>query len=84
MRNLTSKEYITKARRVHPDRYDYSKVIYNAARSKVRISCAQHGEFQQTPNNQLNGRGVPYFAPRLCELKSNEEPIRHVVVAIGY
>jgi very-short-patch-repair endonuclease len=49
--------FIKKAKEVHGDKYDYSKVEYIDARTKVCIICPVHGEFWQTPNTHLNGRG---------------------------
>lgn len=49
--------FIEKARKVHGDKYDYSKVEYIKASEKVCIICPVHGEFWQTPNQHLNGHG---------------------------
>lgn len=46
-------------KKVHGDRYDYSKVIYSKANKSVEIVCSKHGSFFQTPSNHLNGRGCP-------------------------
>ena len=48
-----------KAKNVHKDKFDYSLVIYKTARDYVTIICSIHGEFKQTPNNHLNGKGCP-------------------------
>jgi hypothetical protein len=53
----TTNEFIEKARKIHDDKYDYSKVEYINARTKVCIVCPEHGEFWQTPNKHLNGQG---------------------------
>lgn len=53
----TTEEFISAARKVHGDQYDYSRVNYIDAHSKVYIICPKHGEFWQTPNNHLNGAG---------------------------
>ncbi len=52
-----TKEFIEKASVIHNDWYDYSKLIYVAARFKVIIICPEHGEFPQSPNKHLNGQG---------------------------
>ena len=44
-------EFIKKAREIHGDKYDYSKVEYVNSHTKVCIICPEHGEFWQTPNN---------------------------------
>lgn len=48
------RDFITKARQVHGDRYDYSKVIYKNAATKVTIICPTHGQFEQRPNNHIS------------------------------
>lgn len=54
--------FIEKARTVHGDKYDYSKVVYANCNSVVCIICPEHGEFWQKPNNHLNGCGCPKCA----------------------
>ena len=56
---MTKEEFIQKAKSVHGDKYDYSKVEYVSAHTKVCIICPKHGEFWQTPNSHLNGSGCP-------------------------
>ena len=58
-KKLSNKEFIVKAREVHGDKYDYSKVEYIDAHTKVCIICPEHGEFFMTPNTHLNGCGCP-------------------------
>ena len=55
----TTEEFIEKAKAVHGDKYDYSKVVYNGANEKVCIVCPEHGEFWQSPSNHLGGNGCP-------------------------
>ena len=57
--NLNTEEFIDKAKKIHGDKYDYSKVKYIDNRTKVCIICPEHGEFWQTPNCHLNGQGCP-------------------------
>lgn len=54
---MNTKEFIEKAKIVHGDRYDYSKVVYINPKEKVCIICPIHGEFWQKPYNHLNGQG---------------------------
>lgn len=56
---LTTEEFIKRAREVHGDRYDYSKVQYVNAKTKVCIICPRHGEFWQIPGSHLRERGCP-------------------------
>ena len=46
--------FISKENKIHKNRYDYSKVNYINAKTKVTIICSEHGEFQQTPSNHLS------------------------------
>ena len=55
----TKEEWITSARKVHGDKYDYSKVVYKNARTNVCIICHEHGEFWQKPYNHKRGQGCP-------------------------
>lgn len=58
-KKLTTKEFIEKAREIHGDKYDYSKVHYINNHTKVCIICPEHGEFLMRPNDHLNGQGCP-------------------------
>ena len=58
-------EFIEKAKKVHGDRYDYSKVDYVNNHTKVCIICPEHGEFWQGPVGHLRGRGCPKCGGRL-------------------
>lgn len=53
--------FIARARAVHGNRYDYSRVVYgNNQNDKVCIVCPKHGEYWQAPNMHLNeGQGCP-------------------------
>ena len=65
-KKLTTEEFILKAKKIHGDKYDYSKTLYIRARDKVQIICKKHNyEFLQVANSYLNGAGC-----RLCGLPS--------------
>ena len=66
-KKLTTEEFIQKAKLVHGDKYDYSKVDYVNNTIKVTIICPIHGEFSQKPNGHLNGKG--------CHLCSNNKKL---------
>ena len=59
MKKLTNEEFIERARNVHGDKYDYSKVDYKGNDIKVCIICPIHGEFWQTPRNHIKGSECP-------------------------
>jgi hypothetical protein len=56
---LTTELFIIKANKKHNNKYDYSKVIYVNGKNKVTITCDEHGDFEQTPTNHLNGQNCP-------------------------
>ena len=58
-RKLSVDKFIKKAKEIHGDKYDYSKVKYVDNHTKIIITCPVHGDFEQTPNSHLNGRGCP-------------------------
>lgn len=58
-KDKTTTDFILEAQEVHGlTRYDYSRVIYVNAASKVTIQCQVCDEyFEQTPNQHLGGHG---------------------------
>ena len=64
----TTESFIQKAKQIHGDRYDYSKVNYTKKGEYVTIICKVHGEFQQTPNNHYNS----IIGCNKCKLESTE------------
>ena len=71
MRKLTTDEFIKKAREVHGDKYDYSKVEYVNSRTKNCIICPKHGEFWITPHSHLTGHGCHKCSCK-CVLSAEE------------
>lgn len=53
----TALEFISQARFIHGDKYDYSKIKYNGIKTLVTIICPTHGKFEQSPTNHLQGKG---------------------------
>lgn len=70
-RNMDNELFIGKAKEVHGDKYDYSKVNYVNSKDKVCIICPEHGEFWQSPAKHLYGRGCPK-----CGKERNIESIK--------
>ena len=52
---LTTEEFIQRAKNVHGNKYDYSKVEYNGIEKPVCVICPEHGEFWQTPQHHILG-----------------------------
>lgn len=59
-------------KQVHGSKYDYSKVVYKNNKTKVRIICPEHGEFWQTPDNHMNGKGCPHCAQSKLEANTKD------------
>lgn len=70
MRKLTSEEFIERARIIHSDKYDYSKVVYRNARALIVITCPIHGDFKQNPNSHLHGCGCKKCAVHCVKQKN--------------
>lgn len=49
-------------RRVHGNKYDYSKVEYRDTHTPVEILCQEHGSFWQSHANHCKGQGCPFCA----------------------
>ncbi len=57
LNSLTIEDFIEKSSELHNNKFDYSLVEYKNNRTKVKIICPNHGEFQQIPQSHLNGNG---------------------------
>ena len=55
----TTAAFIERAQVTHGKRFDYSLVNYIHVASKVKIICPDHGEFLQTPDSHVRGKGCP-------------------------
>jgi very-short-patch-repair endonuclease len=56
-KNLGNENFINKSNIVHNYKYNYENSIYVDHKTKLRIICTEHGEFEQTPNSHLSGNG---------------------------
>lgn len=65
MKKITNDIFKQKAVQVHGNKYCYDKVNYINAKTKVCITCPEHGEFWQTPDSHLRGRGCPKCSGKL-------------------
>src|SRR5690606_29551283 len=65
----TTEEFIYDAKSVHGEIYDYSKVEYVNAKTKITVICKKHGEFETTPNNHLRGKNCVKCAKEGAVLK---------------
>jgi len=64
-------EFINRAKKVHENKYDYSKVDYVSCHSKVIIICKEHGDFLQAPISHIYGFSCSKCAG-CCKLSTYE------------
>ena len=57
MKCKTTEDFIIDAKKIHGDKYDYSLVDYKNCKERIKIICSIHGDFEQTPDGHLTGRG---------------------------
>lgn len=73
-KRMGDNEFIKRAKEIHGNKYDYSKVKYIDIDTKVCITCPIHGEFYQTPYIHLNGCGCS-----LCNVSHLENNVKHIL-----
>ena len=56
-RKLKKNDFIKKAKEIHGDKYDYTKIEYKDYYTPVTIICPVHGEFKQKPYLHVFGQG---------------------------
>jgi len=63
----TTQEFIDEANVIHNNKYNYSKVTYNNAFSKIQVICTDHGPWKTDPSNHLAGKGCPKCSRRVSK-----------------
>jgi len=77
---LTNKEFIMRANKIHNNKYEYNDE-YLSYKEKINIICPIHGEFQQTPDDHLQGKGCPRCGKTIS--KAEEEIYNFCCEQIG-
>lgn len=72
---LTLSEFSQRAELIHGQKYDYSKVNYQASNKNVIIICPEHGEFKQMPASHLQGCGC-----KRCSSSVGEKLINKILL----
>jgi very-short-patch-repair endonuclease len=75
MKKLTTEQFIERARKIHGDKYIYTKtdLDHRDEKGRVCITCPIHGEFWQTPYDHTNGKGCKFcHFDKLHELMSKD------------
>lgn len=84
-------DFERKAKKVHGEKYDYSKSVYIKNSEKVCIICKDHGEFWQIPNSHLLGHGcsacrsekIGWTADDFYKRCNGKEALLYVVLCSG-
>lgn len=82
MKKLTTEDFIEKAKKAHGNKYCYDKSAYINATTPLIITCPIHGDFHQTPNSHLSGRGCPKCSNNNVK-KTTEEFIADAIKTHG-
>ena len=69
----TKDQFIKKAKAIHGDKYDYSKVKYNNSKHKIKIICPKHGVFEQSPNAHFR-----YGCKKCSNMKTSESRVMKI------
>jgi len=72
-RKFSNKDWINKFKKIHGDKYDYSKIKEFAGcgmKNKIIIICPKHGEFLMRPQSHSKGVNCPY-----CNISKGEDEI---------
>lgn len=78
----TTEKFIENSKNIHGDKYVYSNSEYINAKTKIKIICPIHGEFEQIPRNHIRGQNCPkcsgvfmdtnYFKEKSIKLHENK------------
>ena len=71
-KKLDLSDFIQKSKIIHNNKYDYSKFIYSGSQEKGIIICPTHGEFLQSPNAHLLGKGCPKCGKESMAIKNRK------------
>lgn len=78
LRRKSLSEFIIQANNMHNNKYLYDKVNYINSYTTICITCVEHGDYWQAPNNHLNGVECPS-----CASISTSECIKRAIATHG-
>jgi hypothetical protein len=53
----TISKFVLEANKIHENKYNYDKTIYVNSKTNIIINCKEHGDFLQTPDAHITGKG---------------------------
>lgn len=86
LKRKTTDEFIQLATIKHNGKYTYPTAVYKNSKSKLKIMCPDHGEFEQSACDHLAGKGCKICANITIKRKitlSQDEFIRRSILAHG-
>ena len=75
----TTEQFISHAKLVHGDMYNYDKVNYINSKTHVIITCKIHGDFKQSPTSHVNRK----CGCQICRLSRGEKEIKYRLNSLG-
>lgn len=61
-RKLTTEEFIERATKKHNGKYSYEKSVYISAKTKIIVTCPDHGDFKTESSSHMLKTGCPECA----------------------
>lgn len=74
MRKISFEEFVSRAQKVHGDKYEYSRQNFVDMRTKMIVHCKKHGDFGVVPHDLLCGHGC-----RKCDIDKK----RHLLYGVA-
>jgi len=79
LRRKPSELFVSESNEVHAYFYAYERMgEYVNNRTKVTITCPEHGDFEQAPDSHLAGKGCPR-----CKSSTGEKAVRQALIKHG-
>ena len=80
---ISQESYIERCKKIHNNKYDYSKVNYFRMTDKLTIICPKHGEFKQVADYHISGRGCKKCGYS-TSLSKNEKELGDFIKSLGF
>ena len=75
---MTTEEFVTRARKLYGDKYDYSQTVYVHSLKKLTITCPKHGDFEMEGHRHLKAGGCTKCSGGLEQVVDTASFVRRV------
>lgn len=75
-RTNSYEDFVKNANRVHENKYTYNNDYVNN-KTKIKITCPNHGDFEQRPDDHISGKGCPRCGHNIS--KAEEEIYKYLL-----